>query len=182
MATEQQQVVPPGQAAITYTKQFYAILEKRAKLEIIVDDPQTDEMGTNSEPREVLVFRGQLSDVFRELKVSQTFYSKIRAILIEYDCVTYLQRGTRAYDSVLLLNHPPPEEVPPEVLTRPSDPATLSAVADALESLSHSVSVLEKWRESTGGINISEALRNMELRLARLEKPTEAKANNKREN
>lgn len=166
MASQKEQI---PLAAITHARQFYAILEERATEEPLPLDPNVV-YNTEDPVPTVLVFRGQLSDVFREMKVSQSFYTKIRAILIEYDCVSYLQKGTRAYDSVLILNHEPPEEISPEVLTRPSDPATLSVLADRLEDLEHSVKVLEKWRDSAGGINIGEALRNMELRLAKLER------------
>lgn len=155
--------VEPGKAAVIYARKFYELLEKRAKTEYL----ETDDLVAM--PQEILVFRGSLTDVFKELKVSQTFYSKIRAILIEYDCVTYLQRGTKAYDSVLLLNHPPPEEISLEVLTRPGEAASIAVLADRLEDVERSVEIFTKWRETTGGINIGDAFRDMERRLAKLE-------------
>lgn len=153
------QTILPGKAAATYACEFYAELEKRANIEVV-------------EGTEFLVFRGKLTDVFNELKASQTYYSQIRAILANYECVTILQRGTSAYESVLVLNHAPPspENISSQDLTRPTGAATLGSLGEAIEDLGQRLKGLENWREGTGGINIGEVLRNFEQRLAKLER------------
>lgn len=150
------ETIPVGQHALGYAHKFYEKLAERATTETVEDifgNPQKD----------VVVFRGKLTDVFSELKIAQPYYVKIRRILMDYNCVTYLQRGTKAYDSVLILNHPPPEEIAPEVLTSAAKSATLGEMARRLRAL-------EDWRETTaGGLNIGEALRNMEVRISKVE-------------
>lgn len=156
-------VEEPTSVTAQYARDFYDALVKRGALELLPD----------SGNKEVVVFRGKLLPVFQGLGISNIYYSKIRRIFIKYDCVTYLQRGTRSYDSVLVLNHPPPQELSPEDLTeRPGD-ATLQAVAERVGELEHSVETLENWRESLGGIDILKALREFELRLAKVEKKRE---------
>jgi hypothetical protein len=153
-------VVTPGGASLAYAHKFYELMVERAKLETIQGSFDVD----IPEPVEVLVFRGKLTDIFVELKVSQKYYVTIRKILREYDCVQYLQRGTKAYDSIVILNHPPPEEISPLLLTDSHSPAKIADVE-------RRVTALEDWRVTTaGGINIGEALRNMETRLAKLER------------
>lgn len=151
--------IEPTKATEVYAKQFYEMLEKRATLELI----------DNEEGTETLVFRGKLMEVFTSLGISSMYYTRIRKIFIKYDCVTYLQRGSRAYDSVLILNHPPPENLTAEDLTHVPGPDTLTALAERVASLENTAKGLENWREGTGGINIVELARNFEGRIAALE-------------
>lgn len=147
----------PGKAPLHYTHVFYDELVERAQLE-------------KTSTGEVLVFRGKLMDVFADLKVSQHYYTIIRRILLEHNCIEYLQRGTKAYDSVIVLRHPPPKEISSKDLTRDPSAATL-------RELAHRVTALESWRETVtgsdsadGGLNIGQALITLEKRLARLER------------
>lgn len=156
-------VMEPGTATAVYARQFYELLKERATLEEILPS-ETDEAVS------ALIFRGKLMEVFAELKVAQTYYTRIRAIFLKYDCVTYIQRGTKSYDSVLALHHPPPEELPKQDLTyRPGD-ATLSAVAERVSDLERSAAKIESWLDQLGGINLVEVFRNFEGRIADLEK------------
>jgi hypothetical protein len=151
--------LPLAPATELYAKQFYDKLVELSTLEVL--DNLTESSGT-----EVRVFRGKVSEVFEALGLSQVYYSRIRKIFIKYDCVTYVQRGTRSYDSVLVLHRPPPENLPEEDLTsRPGD-ATLTALNERVEALERSVKILES---KLGGLNIVEALRNFEGRLRSLE-------------
>lgn len=154
--------IPPAGATLVYAHKFYDALVELAQSELIPGE------GIDSE---VLVFRGKLMDVFQSLGLSATYYSRIRRIFIKYDCVTYLQRGTKSYDSVLVLNHAPPtaQEISPADLTDDPSGATMAAMADRLEDLEREVSILTQWRESLGGLNILEALRDIEKRLPKRE-------------
>jgi hypothetical protein len=148
----------PNSATAIYVHQFYQELEKRAKLETVQNV-------------EVLIFRGKLSDVFESLSISNKYYSRIRKILLKYDCVQYLERGTRSYDSTLLLNHAPPpiEKFSEEDLTDRTGPDTVTEMARRLAELEQEVAVLGGLRDKLGGIDITEALRNLESRVRSLE-------------
>lgn len=155
----------PTTITAKYARDFYDALVKRARTEILEGDPIAPLIAGN----EVLVFRGKLSPIFQSLGISNIYYSKIRRIFIKYDCVLYLQRGTRSYDSVLILNRPPPDNLAAEDLTeRPGD-ATLSAVAERVAELEHEVEVLRKWRESLGGLDILKAFRELNLAVLKRE-------------
>lgn len=152
-----------GNMSLAYAHQFYAAMVLQAKTETIEGSFDV----AIPEPVEVLVFRGKLTDIFADMKVSQKYYVTIRKILREYDCIQMLQRGTKAYDSIVILNHPPPEEISPTLLTDAHSPAKIADV-------DRRVTALEDWRVTTaGGLNIGEALRDMEIRLAKLEKERE---------
>lgn len=159
---ETPEVIPPAGATLVYAHKFYDALVELATPELIPGE------GIDSE---VLVFRGKLMDVFQSLGLSATYYSRIRRIFIKYDCVTYLQRGTRSYDSVLVLHRPPPtaENISAADLTDDPSGGTMSAMAERLDELEREVSILTQWRESLGGLNILEALRDIEKRLPKRE-------------
>lgn len=143
----------------TYARQFYDLLVEQSKLEKL---PPED--------TEHRVWRGKLLEAFIELGASQIYYSRIRNIFLEYGCVTYVIRGTKAYPSVLILNWPPPEEISQDLLTGPSKGGTVQTLAEAVEEMTRRLRAVEDWRETTtGGLNIGEALRDLEKRLAKLE-------------
>lgn len=148
------------QATISYAGQVYEELVRRAALE-------------ETEGAEVLVYRGKITEVFNYFGLSQNYYTSIKRIFDICECITYLQKGTNAYPSVVVLNRPPPasvEELPlklrerilPEDLTAEGEFARLRAQVETLTA----------WRETLGGINLGEAVRNIERRLSRLEKAT----------
>jgi len=147
-----------GQATAVFAKQFYELLLERAKEELVGDTS-------------ALVFRGKLTEIYDTMGISGVYYTRIRKIFRKYDCVTYVERGTKAYDSVVVLNHPPPA---PEILTeddltdREGD-ATLKAVAERLDEAEAVTEKLENWYNGLGGLNIVEAFRNFERRLTKLE-------------
>lgn len=149
--------IEPGKATEVYAHQFYNLLEANANLEPVTESEQA------------LVWRGKIMELFNSMGVASNYYTRIRAVFIKYDCVTYVQRGSRAYDSVLILNHPPPESFSAEDLTHVPGTDTLPGVAERVADLENSVKGLENWREGIGGINIGEALRNFEVRIKRLE-------------
>lgn len=141
-------------AILRYANQFYEIILESAKIETF-DEGQYGLIM----PGEYLVFRGKVTDVYKQLKASQTYYARIRKLLINNGCVTFVERGARGSVSVLVLHHPPPPlaEIPPENLTTRPTFDTLSRRLERLEN-------------SLGGISIVEALVNMETRIAKLER------------
>lgn len=153
MSSTDIQPVDKMSATQEYALAFYNLLAGQAVNEpLLLTEDETDQL----ESDDVLVWRGKLMEAFESMKVSNVFYSRIRRIFLKYDCVTYLQRGTKSYDSVLVLNHPPPQILSAEDLTvRPGD-ATLQAVAERLSEAEHKIAVLEAWRDSLGGLNILE--------------------------
>lgn len=163
--------VPTGKAAEYYAHQFYDALVAAAVTETIVPPEESGigdgRFGLEQLPVEALVYRGKITELWRELGISHPYYTKIRKIFMHHNCVTYLQRGTRAYDTVLILNHPPPPVGSVDFtigdLTDDADSASLKEVAQTVRAL-------QQWRETTaGGLNIGEALREQEKRLAGLQ-------------
>lgn len=114
-------------------------------------------------------FTGKLTDIWNSVGASQTFYSKVRKLLLDEGCITVVERGSRNVPSVIVLNHPPPD-APPEAEREAANPHLTRAAT--LARVEGRVKALEGWRESTGGINIAEALRNFEKRLSRVEAET----------
>lgn len=139
-------------APVRYARQFYATLLQTATEEV-------------SDGKELLVWRGKLTDVFRELKVTSKYYTTIRAILTKTGSITIVETGSRNRPSIVVLNHEPPplQKINNLGLTGTAPAATM------MVELQRRLATLEAWRESQGGINIAEALRNLEDRLTKLE-------------
>lgn len=169
-------------AVVKYADQFYQGLLDRSRT-VTVDekivtkamDRDLAKLGINTGDT-ITIFEGKLSDLYNDLKLSGTYYSRIRKLLIRYDCITYLVRGTKTYDSILVLNKPLPplENILPEDLTPAPGDATLQAVEERVSGLEHQLAALGAWRETLGGLSI-EILRNIEHRLSQLEKQTGGK-------
>jgi len=131
-----------------YTQEYYTKLEENARSEVI-DDIQ------------VSVFRGQLTKLFRGMGISHSYYSKVMDALKELGCITVIQRGARGVDSVVVLNHPPDEM---EFLIHRRQPLTSSPQAATL------VARLEKLETMIGGLNVVDAVQNLDGRLKELER------------
>lgn len=125
-------------------------------------DPEMDD---------TLIVETRLTQLFQELDIPNTYYARIRTLLFggSDPCVIMLRRGTSGMPSVVALRHPPSDEIFTDkgLTTRPH-PGTV--LLDALER----VSKLEAWRESLSPVeesrlNVVEALRNHESRLAAIE-------------
>ena len=108
------------------------------------------------------VFTGRVGEAYKAIGASSTYHSDIRKLLIESGSVTVLQRGTGKQASEWVLNGLD-ENILVVPLTPPEPGATMGVQVD------RRLAALESWRETTGGINIAEALRNMESRLTKLE-------------
>lgn len=125
----------------------YALLVKEAKLEDIAGVEQP-------------VFRGSISALYREAKISQSLYTRIFDTLNEAGCITTLQRGAREIPSIIVLHSEPSESQftgrGGRRLTADPEAATLAGKVRALE-------------KNVGGLNIVEMFRDIENRLSRLE-------------
>jgi hypothetical protein len=157
---------PLPKALERHTRAFYDGLELLGK-----DDP---EIGG-------LVVETRLSYLFQELEIPSTYYARIRVILFggADPCVIMLRRGTHGNPSVVVLRHPPSAELfADEGLTQARSAATV--FLDATKR----VEKLEAWRDSLtpadeNRLNVVEALRNHETRLAALEASQEGETNGK---
>jgi hypothetical protein len=143
-------------AAVRYAREFYEILLQDAKPE------QID--GT-----EFTVWRGKLTEAFKQLEAANRYYTPIRAILTKTGTIIMVEAGSRNRDSIVALCHPLP---PPAVLApilRELDLTGVRPSATVWSEMERRVKALEAWRETAGGINLQEALRDFEERLIRLE-------------
>lgn len=139
-------VMAMTKAAAEYAKKFHALLTERAEL---------NEYGE-------LVFHGSLTKLYDELGASTTYYTPIRSALIETQSIEITKQGAGKQLSEVTVKELS-EKISPDPLTPAPDAATLTA------GVERRLLRLEAWRETTGGLNIVEALRNMELRLSKLE-------------
>lgn len=118
---------------------------------------------------EELLFTGMFGQTIKRSGASSRYYSSIRKLLISPDldpCVVFRQKGNATQPSEIELRHPPPREwenITEKDLTGPRERATL--VAD----IERDVLALKTWRESIGEVNLSEVLRDYELRITKLE-------------
>lgn len=135
-------------AVFDYASKFYSLMEREAKDEDIPSG------------RKARVFRGSVTNLFKEIGASQAYYSKVRKGLIDSGCMTILQQGARGLPTVILLQGKPMRET--FVVSRPSD--LTNRIDGAI--LAQRVDNLEL---RLGGINLLEALSNHETRLRELE-------------
>ncbi|HEY1248776.1 MAG TPA: hypothetical protein VGE97_07310 [Nitrososphaera sp.] len=130
---------------VKWAKEFYDLLDSEAE----------GEAGER-------VFVGQITEVFKRLDVGVGNYSPIRAILVSSGAVQFQKRGNRRESTVLSLLGS--EKISSEGLTRARRDATVS-----LQGVKQRLRSLEAWRETTGGVNLSEVLRDFERRISALE-------------
>lgn len=141
-------------ALVKHSQAIYDLLESKSTKEKL-------------DGRNLPVFRGKLYETFRESGVSQGYYTPIFRALEDGHYITIVQRGNRSVDSVVVLFERPTDEMD---LTGASRPARVSP--DELEGIRQEVSQI---RQSLGGLNIVEALDNLERRLTKLENKQKVK-------
>lgn len=142
---------------VEFAMKFYDALVEQATIE---SWPSPEQLDTDK-----LVFRGKVTEVWNSLGASQTYYGRVRRLLLENGCFTLVERGQRNTDTVLVLHRPLPDDVklPDAPLTSRATFATLSRRIEALEAI----------QENLGGLDIGQALRGMEIRIAHLESKRE---------
>ena len=136
----------PTPAVLAYAILFYQYLDEQAEVNEYLER----------------VFTGSKGEAYKAVGASSTHHSDIRRLLIESGSITELQRGTGKQDSIIVLNGLD-ENILAVPLTPPGRAATLPV------GVARRLAALESWRETTGGINIQQALRNIELRLSKVE-------------
>lgn len=107
---------------------------------------------------ELIVFRGSMMAVADQLGMSRTNYAKAIRLLKANECLQVVEKGTRGYESVVVLHRPPTAEdaIDRGTLTNPNQPARLSRRTDAVERL-------------LGGVDVVRALSDIEQRLTAIE-------------
>lgn len=114
------------------------------------------------EGQRLRVFRGYTTEVFKEQHVPTGYYTPVKQKMEQYGCWTIIQSGARSVPSVIVL-HKSPADVG-EWTSRPADsPLTLPAQYAKLRSDVDGILI------SIGGLNLKDAMINMETRLAALE-------------
>lgn len=112
------------------------------------------------EGESIRLYRGPVSRLYASLGIAQSYYTEIFDQLDRQGSITYLQRGSKHVDTVIVLHFPPTEE---NFRIRPRKGLTS---AENSANLIESVSLL---KQLVGGINIVEALIDVDKRLKRLE-------------
>lgn len=134
------------------------LLEHATALYHALDAAATTETLDGEDTR---VFRGSIVRVYRSLDISQAHYSEVRRGLLEANCMTILQRGSKHNPTVIVLHKEPDES---------------SMVSYETLGLTNEVSAgivlqeLRDMRRRIGSIMIPDALINIERRLQELDK------------
>lgn len=166
MSEKIQEQVP---ATIRYANMLYDAMLLESEPYPLEDDP------------EARVYHGKVTELFSKLGISMSYYTPIRRYLTTNGSIKMVKRGGRGLASDVLLRHPPPApdassgnvKIEPDHLTARRHLATL--VAEAEKRLDR----LEAWRETTGGVNIAETMRNHESRITQIEKHEQNESTNK---
>lgn len=116
-----------------------------------------DELHARSENN---IFVGSITKAWASIGASNSYYTKVRAVLLKQECITIEARGAGGSPTVVRLLRPP-EILLPEDLTTEREAARLSAA-----QAEKRIEALEKRLK---GVNITEALRDIETRLSKLE-------------
>ena len=133
---------------VEYTIRFHQLLSKAAK--------------KNRSTQEV-VFEGKVAELYDELGISRTYYSRMMEVLQEIGSIEYQIRGTRHYRSrIRILAEPTPEQIEAyeDLMKEPGSKKITS------RSLDSRVSAIEK---RLGSLDVLDALAQHESRLRQLE-------------
>jgi hypothetical protein len=106
------------------------------------------------------VWRGSMVEAYKSIGASQHYYSGVMDTLKDLGCITVLSSGRRARPSVVALHHAPDEV---EFIFYSESRLTGAPEAAKLRSR------LELLERRIGGVNIADALVNIDKRVARLE-------------
>lgn len=146
-------------AVLKYTHLVYQTMLAKAQVETVII-PMIDDERTGP------VFRGNFTEVCESVKASKGYYSQIRRILLDNGCMYQLERGTAHSPSVILLDDTkrPPMTESDNVK---SGALRLTDVDQSVRLLGERVEVMES---RLGGVNLTDALKNMETRFSRIER------------
>lgn len=108
------------------------------------------------------IYRGPISKLWSSLDIPQAYYSEVFYQLDIQGCITYLQRGSRSVETVVMLHYPPTEDGYKAKQRR--------GLTDA-ENFANMIELVRKHEKGLiGGIKIVEAFGELEDRIKRLEK------------
>lgn len=131
----------------SYAAALYDVMDKAAEMR------QTD-------GGEVRLWTGFIRQTCDELGIPQGVYRRVLSLLEDCGCLQILQRGVRGYPSLIALLKVPTAEVLESGgrgdLTRRLNPAMLE-------------SSVRNMQEQIGGLNVADALVNIEQRLKAIE-------------
>jgi hypothetical protein len=113
---------------------------------------------------EISIFRGSLTRAWNAVGASNSYYSQVMRFLYDSGCLHLVQRGAASTPSVVaVIKRPEPNvTVSSGRLTTGPNPATL-------------IQEVENIKRNVGGINIAEALAEIESRLEKLEREEHGK-------
>ena len=107
------------------------------------------------------VFRGSIVDAFDAVGISRSRYTPVMDALKQLGCFTVIASGRRSKPTIIALHHPPDEV---EFMILHTGDLTGSPEAAKLRSR------FERMEKAIGGINIADALTQLEARVAQLER------------
>ena len=158
--TKTQEQIP---ATIRYANMLYDAMLLESEPYPLEDDP------------EARVYHGKVTELFGQLGISMSYYTPIRRYLTTNGSIKMVKRGGRGLASDVLLRHPPPDYPPADAPTgnvkiAPEHLTGTRHLATLMEEAERRLDRLEAWRETTGGVNIAETMRNHETRITQIEK------------
>jgi hypothetical protein len=133
-------------AIFRHAQSLYDGLDAASVVEIVNDVP-------------LKVFRGSLTKEYSKIGASQSYYTPVTKALAENGCVTYLQKGVRGVETVAALHHPPRED-----LWQDSGRGLTSSTGYTILA-----QLVQNIEESLGGVNVPQALYDLQQQLERLE-------------
>lgn len=132
-------------AVFRHSQSLYDALDARSTVEIVRDTP-------------IKVFRGSITEIYRQTGISQSYYSKVTKALADNGCITYLQRGGRGLETVVALHHPPLEH-------EWNVPQTSLMERGAFGILTQRLNNID---ESLGGLDVKKALVDLQTQVTTL--------------
>lgn len=143
--------MPTDEKVFEVSLAYYDTLKKLARQE-------------NIDGAKLPVFRGSLMQVWRDVSPSQSYWTPVMTFLRDYGYISLLQRGSRGRESVVVFHKRPQRaEISQLDLTEQGEAATIREE-------------LRDIQKRLGGLDIVEALRNVEERLQVLEGEANGKA------
>lgn len=113
------------------------------------------------------VFRGSIVDVYRATKISNTHYTRLFRLLEECGSFEIIERGGLNTESTVILHGEPELE---NLVQLGHSPLTDAPKAATLKAVQKKLLTLEAM---LGGMNIVEAIKNLDNRITKLESQEE---------
>lgn len=118
----------------------------------------------DSEANEDHVWQGKIIDACRSLGINVGSYSRVVNALRRLGCIEQLEQGYRSRPSIYRVHYPPTPEVWAERAPDRTEDLTSAPSSDTMAAR------LKDLEAQIGGINLVDALANIEARLQQLER------------